>query len=76
MAISTAISKELLERIEAVNNKRARFVLNSIVKNGIASHRRLQERRKPSRPTPTWFSADHAIEKIFLLRRNVQLAAA
>lgn len=31
------ISNEMLERIEAVNNKRARFVLDSIVKNGMVT---------------------------------------
>jgi hypothetical protein len=37
MANPAKISKELLERIEAVSNKRARFVLDSIVKNGIVT---------------------------------------
>jgi DNA-binding transcriptional regulator/RsmH inhibitor MraZ len=31
------LSKELLARVEAVRNKRARFVLNSIVKNGMVT---------------------------------------
>ena len=37
MANPARISKELLERIEAVCNKRARFVLDSIVKNGMVT---------------------------------------
>jgi hypothetical protein len=37
MANPSRISKELLQRIEAVSNKRPRFVLDSIVKNGIVT---------------------------------------
>lgn len=37
MANSAEISKELMARVEAVNNKRARFVLDSIVKNGMVT---------------------------------------
>src|ERR1035438_8013624 len=37
MASPAKISKELLDRIEAVSNKRARFVLDSIVKNGMVT---------------------------------------
>jgi hypothetical protein len=37
MANPAKISKELLDRIEAVGNKRARFVLDSIVKNGMVT---------------------------------------
>jgi DNA-binding transcriptional regulator/RsmH inhibitor MraZ len=37
MAVPAIISKELLNRIKAVSNKRARFVLDSIVKNGMVT---------------------------------------
>jgi hypothetical protein len=37
MPETPAVSKELLKRIEGVTNKRARFVLDSIVKNGIVT---------------------------------------
>jgi hypothetical protein len=37
MSASAKISKELLDRIEAVSNKRARFVLDSIAKNGMVT---------------------------------------
>ena len=37
MANPARISQELLERIEAVSKKRARFVLDSIVKNGMVT---------------------------------------
>jgi len=37
MAVPARISKELLNRVNAVSNKRARFVLDSIVKNGMVT---------------------------------------
>jgi hypothetical protein len=38
-----SIPAQLLQRIEAVRNKRARFVLDSIVKNGSVSTIQLKE---------------------------------
>jgi hypothetical protein len=37
MAVPARISKDLLNRINAVSNRRARFVLDSIVKNGMVT---------------------------------------
>lgn len=37
MSKAPAAPKELLKRIEAVTNKRARFVLDNIVKNGVVT---------------------------------------
>lgn len=78
MTNQTGISKKLLERIESVTNKRARFVLDSIARNGVVTTEEINRAgyEHPPRAVPNARELGFSIKTIKVKHSNGRSIAA